>query len=112
HIESFAGEALAKGPRGPLLVRAPYAFGRVSLLALDMTEPALARWSGLPVVIRRVAGWDRSTGHADAKLRGGRLASSGIGDLATQLRATQDDFPSVRRFSLWGVMGLLLLYLL
>ena len=41
-----------------------------------------------------------------------RLTQTGISELATQLDATQDDFPSVVRVTTWPVMGLLVALLL
>lgn len=112
-IEAFEGVALAPGPQGPLLVQSPAGFGRVTFLALDLDDPAVAQWEELPKLVQKVLGGAASTPAAAAGVRrAGRLGHSGIGDLATQLRASQDHFPLVRRFSMWGVMGLMLLYLL
>ena len=41
-----------------------------------------------------------------------RLTQTGITELATQLDATQDEFPSVTRVTTWPVMGLLVALLL
>lgn len=112
-IEKFDGMVLVPGAQGPLLVRAPYGFGQVTFLAIDLADPAVRPWEAWPAVARKILGWHGAGGGGrTATRRGGRLGHSGIGDLATQLRASQEHFPAVRRFSLWGVMGLLLLYLL
>ncbi|MEX0716579.1 MAG: DUF4350 domain-containing protein [Planctomycetaceae bacterium] len=112
-IVEHEGTAVVRGTQGPLLVRAAHGFGQVTFLAIDLADPAVAQWQALPTLIRKLLGEPTSAdGTSPTTRRGGRLGHSGIGDLATQLRASQEAFPAVDRFSLWGVMGLLLLYLL
>src|SRR5690606_23006471 len=45
---------LAQGIDGPLLVRAPYGFGQVTFLTVDIDRPPLAGWEGLDEVLTGV----------------------------------------------------------
>ena len=111
-IEQFEGrELVSGGPYGPLLVRAPYGFGAVTFLAVDLNRPPLTDWPATSAVVRKIIGAQQAQA-ADGQRRTRQLTRSGISDLATQLRATQETFPNVERVSLWAIMGLLLAYLL
>ena len=112
-IEEWQGRGLVSGgPFGPLLVRVPYGFGRVSFLAVDLNRPPLAEWPATEAVVRRIIGSAGAEDAAAGPSRGRQLTQTGITDLATQLRVSQEDFPEVGRLSLWSVMGLLVAYLL
>jgi hypothetical protein len=95
----------------PLIVRVPYGFGRITCLAVDLDRPPLTDWSALPALMHRVLGIADVSRPAPAT-RSGRLAHSGVTDLASQLTRAQQEFPNVRRPSLWMVLGLLVGYLL
>ncbi len=74
----------------PLVVRGPYGFGRVTLIALDVDQKLFADWPD------RGLFWARALDlkHAGADQRragriaggGGRFYQSGVTDLASQLR--------------------------
>lgn len=108
-----AGEVLASSRTDAFLVRAPYALGTVSVLALDLTALPLRDWTVLPQfsekLTSRSAVGDIREKHVS---KGAQLSSTGISDLATQLNATQEDFEKVQRISPWYALGLLLVLLL
>jgi hypothetical protein len=109
-LEPSAGEVFARSLDGPLLMRVPYGFGRITFLGLDLNAPPLSNWSALPELCRQMAlGVPQSIGTRQPTQRG-RLSHGGISDLATQLHAAQEHFPGVERTSSWTVMGLILLY--
>lgn len=112
-IEEWQGrELVAGGPFGPLLVRVPYGFGRVSFLAVDLNRPPLADWPATDAVVRRIIGGTVPAGTTEGPTRTRQLTRSGITDVATQLRLTLENFPNIGRLSLWSIMGLLVAYLL
>lgn len=93
-----------------LVASAPYGFGRVTVIAVDIDAPPLANWSALRPVLQKLAGdVERSQKRLSSKSNR-QLTHVGVTDLATQLQQTSEDFPAVRRSSYWWVMGLILLY--
>ena len=108
------GVVLAGGRDDALLVRAPYGFGSVTVLALDLTQPPLTQWEEVSALGRRLlSDVTSSEDLGDAKQsKQAQLSSTGVTDLATQLHAIQDTFDGVTRVSPWFVMGLLGLLLI
>ena len=106
------GEVLAGSRDEALLVRAPYGLGSVTILALDVTQPPLSRWTELPALGRRLAESFPASAGASSSSRNIQLSSTGISDLATQLHAIQEEFPEIHRASPWLAMGLLVGFLL
>ncbi len=113
-VGSEHGAILAGSRDDALLVRAPYGFGSVTVLALDLTQPPLSQWAGVTALGRRLLG-DVTTSEdlGDARTsKRAQLSSTGVTDLATQLHGIQDSFDGVTRVSPWFVMGLLGLLLI
>ncbi|MBC8114279.1 MAG: DUF4350 domain-containing protein [Candidatus Saccharimonas sp.] len=108
------GTVLAGGRDDALLVRAPYGFGSVTVLALDLSQPPLSQWAGVSSLGHHLLGDVTSSEDlGDAKMaKQAQLSSTGVTDLATQLHAIQDTFDGVTRVSPWFVMGLLGLLLI
>jgi len=100
------GLVLISSPEGPLACRAAYGFGRVTLLAVDLEDPHISRWAGLRELTRRLFEFEDSQSR-HAQQSAGRLTQTGVTELATQIGASQDEFPSVTRVTTWMVMGLL-----
>ncbi|HUQ72938.1 MAG TPA: hypothetical protein VM165_25645 [Planctomycetaceae bacterium] len=105
------GVVLASSRNEELLVRVPYGFGEVVVLALDVTQAPLVNWGGMNDFVRRLVELEpAATGDeksSDRNVRG-QLTSTGISDLASQLGASLDRFPEVRRPSPWWSMVWLL----
>ena len=107
------GEVLAGNRDEAIFVRTPFGMGSVTLLAVDLTQPPLSKWSELTTLTRRLSQVTTdSTTQANTPARALQLNSTGVTDLATQLHAVQENFPSVYRASPWLVMGLLVAILL
>jgi hypothetical protein len=110
-MQADEGISLASSRETPLLLRVPYGFGEVFVLGMDITQPPLVIWGGLPNFVRNLleipdataANQPQSTGP-----RAAQLTSTGISDLASQVHACQDRFPSVRRASPWWAMAWML----
>ena len=112
-VKITEGEVLAGSRDEALLVRSPYGLGSVTVLALDLTQPPLSKWSELSTLGRRLAETSPdAAATSSGSSRNLQLSSTGITDLATQLHAAQDDFAGISRASPWLVMGLLTLFLL
>ena len=97
-------ETFGPGPDGPLGGRAPYGFGRVTLLAIDPLQVPLPDWPGLPNLIRRTVAGDGAV----ATGRRPTASRAGVTELATQLALAEEAFPGVAR----PAHGLVLLLLL
>ena len=107
------GTVIVRG-RGdlPLVTRAPYGFGRITIIAVDVHRPPVSEWAPIAAVMSRLTGLTELAQGPGAATQTGRLAHSGVTDLASQLARAQRAFPEVRRSSLWTVIGLLIGYLL
>ncbi|MFO1093596.1 MAG: hypothetical protein U0992_09825 [Planctomycetaceae bacterium] len=102
-IESPEGLVLASSLSAPLLIRAPYGLGRCTVLAVDVTNPRLRDWSGLPGLYRFLTDIQPPTLTALADDRV-QLRPTGVSELATQLASQLDHFRTVQRPSYWTVI--------
>lgn len=110
-LKSTEGRPLIQSLDGVLLYRLPYGLGRITVLGFDIDAPQLRRWNSLGDLLRRL--FDIEDVQAKrTQSTAARLTQTGINELATQLDASQDDFPSVARVTTWSVMGLLVALLL
>jgi len=97
----------------PIVGVFPVGFGRVSVVLLDLEQPPLNDWAGLPLVLRRLTGVGDRLSPRPANLGSGRrLSQVGVRDLATQWNQAQEDFPEIRRPGTWSVLLLILLVVL
>ncbi|WP_337174059.1 hypothetical protein [Paludisphaera sp.] len=115
-VEDAGGRALAIGSGLPLVVRGPLGFGRVTLIAADVEDEAFARWTdrGLFWVQALDLKRDRFEEDHTASVGGatGSFYSSGVTDLASQLRVALEQFPTVQMVSFGVVAFLAFLYIL
>jgi hypothetical protein len=100
------GQDLVPSLAGPLLCRVAYGLGRVTVFGLDLNTPQLAQWSAAGDLVQRLFDLEESQARREQTVSN-RLTQTGITELATQLDASLDEFPSVSRFTVWHVMGLL-----
>ncbi len=107
----FVGQALVDDNEGPLVARAAYGFGLVTLLAVDLNRGPLVAWKAVddlgPLLIETASEQARRQATSEQLLR-----HQGLSDLGSQLAAALDQFPGIRRTSYWWVLGQLLLLLL
>ena len=96
---------------GPLIQRVSYGAGMITVAAVDLNEKPVSQWLSLPQLYEMLI----VGGHLDVAenraSRGGRISSSGVSDLATQLAAVSDAVPPADRWSTWSVMLLIVLFL-
>jgi hypothetical protein len=115
-VEQRGGTVLAPMSNMPLVVRGPYGFGRVTLIALDVDQKVLADWP------ERGRFWGRALdlraqrsdqGPGGPQFGGGtRFNVSNVSDLATQLRASLEQFPGVKLIPFGWVAFFIFLYIL
>ena len=115
-IEERGGRVLTSGVT-PLVVRGPYGFGRVTVVALDVDTRPFADWVDRPLFWTRALDLRRqeaNTGNTGTRLqgRGGRLYQSGVSDLSTQLRQSLERFPGVQLVPFGWVAFFIFLYIL
>jgi len=105
-LSAPGGKELIPSLAGPLLCRAAYGLGRVTVFGLDLDTPQLASWSAAPDLAQRLFDLGESQSR-HTQIISNRLTQTGITELGTQLDASLDEFPEVSRFTIWHVMGLL-----
>jgi hypothetical protein len=105
-LSAPGGQELIPSLAGPLLCRAAYGLGRVTVFGLDLDAPQLANWSAAPDLAQRLFDVGESQSR-HTQIISNRLTQTGITELGTQLDASLDEFPGVSRFTIWHVMGLL-----
>jgi len=96
---------------GPLIARRSIGAGIVTMVAVDLNAKPVNRWLSLPQLYE-VLLFERQLDKSDVQsARGGRISSSGVSDLSTQLAAVSDAIPPGDRWSSWQAMLLMLVYL-
>lgn len=110
-LSSNTGIAEIKSSFGPILLRAPYAFGRVSAFSLDLAEPVFQDWNSLPALCLILADENLQTSGSRGQTQN-RLTRTGISEFETQLLATVDNsFDEGRvQTTLWQILGRLVFY--
>ena len=84
----------------------------ISVVAVDLNQKPVSQWLSLPQLYEMlIFGYQLDTS-ASRTSRGGRISSSGVSDLATQLATVSDAVPSANRWSTWSVMLLMVVFLL
>ncbi len=100
----------------PLIVRGPYGFGRVTLIALDVDQKLFSQWPDRGLFWVRAIDLRRQRADqaaAGLQLGGGtRFARAGISDLASQLRVALEQFPGVKLIPFGWVAFFIFLYIL
>ena len=103
------GRVLVSCLDGPLVTRASFGYGQVTVLGVDLTATPLARWNGRTALIKRLLQQATENVKSKSAVRS-TLSQSGITDLSSQWRAASIHMPDVSRPTLWGALGLLLVY--
>ncbi|MBC7964454.1 MAG: hypothetical protein H7Z17_00905, partial [Fuerstia sp.] len=97
---------------GPLMQRVSYGAGMISVVAVDLDEKPVNQWLSLPQLYEMLIFSQHLDLAENRTSRSGRISSSGVSDLATQLAAVSDAVPAADRWSSWSVMLLILVFLL
>lgn len=116
NVEARGGRVLASTGGLPIVVRGPLGFGRITLIAVDLEEKAFSEWTdrGLFWVQALDLKRDRFEEDQTATVGGaaGSFYTSGVTDLASQLRVALEQFPRVKLVSFGLVAFLIFLYIL
>ncbi len=101
----------------PLVVRGPYGFGRVTLVALDVDQRPFASWPDRALFwvraldLKRPAPDPAGAGSMVGGRRG-RFYQMGVSDLSSQLRLALEQFPGVKLIPFGWVAFFIFLYIL
>jgi hypothetical protein len=116
-VEERGGKLLSSVTSSlPLIVRGPYGFGRVTLIALDVDQKVFADWPDRGLFWVRAIDIRRQ--HADQAFAGPvigggtRFYQTGVSDLAGQLRVALEQFPGVKLIPFGWVAFFIFLYIL
>ncbi|HQX50137.1 MAG TPA: hypothetical protein PLY87_09865 [Planctomycetaceae bacterium] len=97
---------------GPLMQRVSFGGGLITVLAVDLNRKPVSQWLSLPQLYESLI-FARQLDKAEGRVtRGGRISSTGVSDLATQLATVWDAVPATDRWSTWSVMLLMLVFLI
>lgn len=92
---------------GPLIARRAIGAGMITFVAVDLTQRPLSNWKSLPGLYETLLANAGMAEDATADRRGGRISSSGVNDLGTQLLWSVDAVPAEERWSSWIVIALM-----
>lgn len=108
-LNRHEGQAMVSCLEGTLLTRASLGFGLVTVIGIDPAVAPMLRWDGRTSFLKRLLLPTAESDAAKSPMRSS-LSQSGITDLASQWRAAAIHIPDIPRPTLWGALGLLLLY--
>ncbi len=112
-VDTEARRIVVRGAATPLVIEAPYQFGRVYFCALDLDQKPFREWEGLTKFYDQILnrGLNRPE-EQGASTGSSRLSHGGISDLATQLTRGVSRIDGINRTSLSGNLLLLMIYLI
>lgn len=96
---------------GPLVSRISSGAGVITMLAVDLNLRPLDRWLSLSDLYETLLFGRILEVGTEQTRRGGRISSSGVTDIATQLANAADAIPANERWSSWHAMLMMLVYL-
>ena len=106
------GRTLAREGRLPIIIRAPYRFGEVTLVALDLDQTPFDRWSGRDQFWATLLGFSSNHSSDLPNSASSRVGFWGVTELISQLRGALHDFEEVKPVSFIWVASLITIYIL
>ncbi len=91
------GQALVSSLDGAVVARVAYGLGRVTVCAVDWSEPPLAEWKGLSGLFDFLTDLPATDEQEHRDSAAAQLGSGGLSEMATQLASQLDQFPGVLR---------------
>jgi hypothetical protein len=110
-LESEQPRVVVNSINGPLISRVSTGAGVVTFVAVDLNLKPLNRWLSLSQFYEMLLFERLHEASAAQSNRRGRISSSGVTDLATQLVNVADAIPARERWSSWQAMLLMVVYL-
>ncbi len=86
--------------------------GVVTFIAVDLNQVPVNVWPSLPQLYETLILGEKITMRSGKTSRNRRISQSGVSDVATQLMAAVDATSDTGRWSTWGVMGIIVGWLL
>jgi hypothetical protein len=114
-VTERGGKVLSRTSTLPLVVRGAYGFGRVTLVALDVSQRPFSDWPDRSLFWVRaidLRGQPADPTGTNPALGRGRIYQMGISDLSSQLRAALEQFPGVKLIPFGWVAFFIFLYIL
>ena len=96
---------------GPLVSRLSAGAGFITVVAVDLNARPLNRWLSLSQLYEILLFNRLRDASGEQASRAGRISSSGVTDLSTQLANVSDAIPASARWSSWHAMLLMVVYL-
>lgn len=96
---------------GPLVSRLSTGAGFITFVAVDLNARPLNRWLSLSQLYEILLFSRLRDSSGEQTSRAGRISSSGVTDLSTQLANVSDAIPASERWSSWHAMLLMVVYL-
>ncbi len=97
---------------GTIIGRQSVGTGVVTFIAVDLNQVPMSQWPSLPQFYETLLFGEKLTARSGKASRNMRISQSGVSDLATQLMAAVDATSDAGRWSTWGVMGIIVGWLL
>ena len=97
---------------GPLISRISIGAGVVTMVGVDLNLKPLNRWLSLPRMYELLLFERLLDTSGEQVSHTGRISSTGVNDLATQLASVSDAIPAAHRWSTWQAMVLILVYVM
>ena len=106
-VTQFDGISIVESLSGPLVIRCPWGFGRVTVIGINLNHKNFQQWQALPQLYRMLAELPE-IGEKKTKTNSKLLTQAGLTDLKTQWDAALSNF-HFRTPSVWIPLGYLLL---
>jgi hypothetical protein len=111
-IEARGGKILCATATSPLVVRGPYGFGRVTVVALDVDQAPFSTWADRALFWVKALDLRPTSAAGTNNPNRGRFAQFGVRDLSTRLREALEEFPGVKLVPFGWVAFFIFLYIL
>ncbi len=110
--ETRGGKILCTTSSSPIVVRGPYGFGRVTVVALDVDLQPFANWADRGLFWVKALDLRPTSASTSGNANRARLIQIGVGDLSTKLREALEQFQGVKLVPFGWVAFFIFLYIL
>jgi hypothetical protein len=96
----------------PLVVTTPYGLGQVVFVAVDLDQPPFVSWRARGNFVSKLLGYPARGNEGTERPAASQVATTGLSDLASQLRGALDQFAGVKLVPFFVVASLVFGYIL